>query len=122
MPYDFYLASHDYVSSPEPRSCQVLRRARGPSRDDYMVVAVTPPLPGHIYKEASDIQELVLASRFAGTTLFPITEWPMHVYIWRFRDKTAVQQLDMLEENDLELSGRGELYRTLEEALKNSPT
>jgi|ERR1051325_743614 hypothetical protein len=41
----FYLASHDYVDSPEPRLCSLLYFVNQSSRENDLMVEVDKPLP-----------------------------------------------------------------------------
>ena len=78
---DFFLISHERREPYAPRACRILKRLRTTVRDDLALVEIDPPLPRHVYNTDSDLAELILASRLGATSLFPISEWPTHVYI-----------------------------------------
>src|SRR3954465_15205417 len=66
----------------EPRACWFLDRLRNSQRDDYMLVHIDPPIhPRLADNVACPTTELLLATRHAGYTLFPVTLCPTHVYI-----------------------------------------
>lgn len=47
-----------------------------------LLVAVSPPIPGHIYMQSADLSALVLAPRYLDASLTPaISEWPCIVNI-----------------------------------------
>src|SRR5438128_2289682 len=77
----FYLVSTELRKPYEPRLCHVLRRLRSEIRDDLAMVEVEPPIPADVYDTAGDVRTLILAARHQGTSLFPVTEWPLAVYI-----------------------------------------
>ena len=78
-----YLSFAGETYAPEgPRECRGIGRLRDRNRDDYLLVEVAPPLIGQRYGLGSrDISQLLLSSRLHGDTLFPITRWPIPVYV-----------------------------------------
>lgn len=77
----FYLVSTEHFDPREPRRCTYLRRLRTETRHDLMLVAIEPPLHGQPFGLGGrELTEFVLGSRFVGSTLFPISEWPVYVY------------------------------------------
>lgn len=82
---DFFLVSTDLREPYEPRACYIVKRLRSELRDDLALVEIEPPLPRHIYETSDDIQWLILGSRHEGTSLFPVSEWPLAVYICRLK-------------------------------------
>lgn len=105
---DFYLASTELREPYEPRACRILRRIRTELRQDLALVEVSPPLPREIYDTTEDISELILASRHEGTSLFPVTEWPLAVYICRIEDTSDLHE-DMILSADLTIIDWGEI-------------
>jgi hypothetical protein len=58
-----------------------------------MLVAIEPPVIGQTYGLGSeDIYHLLLATRWEGQTLWPISHWPTHVYVLRPLDKSVINQ------------------------------
>jgi hypothetical protein len=83
--------------------------------DDYLLVEIDPPLIGQRFgRGAEDVNLLVLATRHAGQSLFPVSEWPLYVHVaLARRDLTGAATV---AEEDLQLIGWGEIYRTEEDA------
>lgn len=80
---DFYLVSTELREPYEPRACRIVRRLRSELRGDLALVEVEPPVPRHVYDTSEDVQWLILGSRHQGTSLFPVSEWPLAVEICR---------------------------------------
>lgn len=113
----FYLSTAgEYEALAEPRACAIRGRLRDLSRDDYMLVEIDPPLVGQGYGlGGQDINHLLLSTRFSGQTLFPITEWPISVYVTRVLNESILQSLSFTAE-DVELVAWGKLFQDREEA------
>ena len=88
---DFYLVSTELREPYEPRGCRIVRRLRSELRDDLALVEIEPPLPRHVYNAREDVHWLILGSRHQGTSLFPVSEWPLAVYICRPEDNGKPQ-------------------------------
>lgn len=113
----FYLASTDSSPALAPRKCFVEERlVAAEGRDDYFRVRIEPPIIGQPYGLGEkDIEDVVLATRYAGTTLHPISEWPMIVFVCRIvNDK--IRHSGKASASDLDVILIGELYPTLAEA------
>src|SRR5437660_5522938 len=61
MPVDFYLASHDYISSPEPRECTVLRPAHGTQGKAFYLIDVRPGIQLEIDGRPRQIDHLLVS-------------------------------------------------------------
>src|SRR5690349_5287861 len=80
----------------EPRACWNRGRLRDGFRDDYMLVEISPVLIGQGFGLGSvDITQLIISTRFQGTTLYPVSEWPSHVYVYRILDDTILGSLTL---------------------------
>jgi hypothetical protein len=112
----FYLASRETAAPFGPIKCFVEERLAVEGRDDYLRVRIEPPIIGQPYGLGDkDIEDVVLATRYADTTLHPISEWPMTVFVCRIiNDK--IRHSGKASAKDLEVILIGELYRTLAEA------
>lgn len=115
---DFYMSAAGEVVGDlaAPRACWVRARVRDVARDDHMLIEVAPPVMGQPYGLGSrDIGELIISARFQGSTLFPITEWPCHVYIARVLDRGVIESLAVSKKEQIEVIAWGSIFRTLEE-------
>lgn len=100
---DFYLCMEGRDDSSHPRACWRRKRLRASIRDDYLLVDITPPLIGQEYGLGEkDITKLILATRHQGVTLFRVTEWPAHVYVYRILDEAILRQ-EVFEANQVEM-------------------
>ena len=83
MQPDFVLDPTDTGDLRLLRQCWNVRRLGDGIRDDYLLVRVAPPFEGEKYGRRSDetIDHVLLCARHRGHTLFPVTEWPEHVYV-----------------------------------------
>ena len=107
---DFFLSSSEGYGLEEPRACFRIKRLLGSGRDDYLLIRIAPPIPGQPYGLGDrDIAEVVIATRHAGSSLFPITDWPVFVHVAR----PLVADIELRESvdiNELEEIGWAELY------------
>lgn len=114
---DFYLASTEHEDFVEPRACWTVGRTSAFGRNDCLVVRVEPSVIGQPYGLGEkDFEYLILASRFAGSTLLPINEWPLHVYVSGLK---AAPGKESYEEAEYEYLAWAELYPTLERASRH---
>jgi hypothetical protein len=114
---DFFLSSAgEYRPLSQPRACWTKARLRDPVRDDYMLVEIEPVLLGQPFGlGGKDISRLILSTRHQGYTLYPVTEWPSHVYVARILDETVLQTLSFTKVQ-VELIAWALIFRTVEEA------
>lgn len=108
---DFYLASTEGYGMEEPRRCYAARRLRGDHRDDFLLVKIDPPLIGQKYgMGGKDLDEVIVATRHKGASLFPVREWPVFVHVVRVL--VPVEGRDLLHDHEIESIGWAELYET----------
>lgn len=111
---DFFLCAkgeNDDLS--QPRECWRRKRLRDNIRDDYLLVDIAPPLLGQRYGLGDkDITQLIIATRHQGFTLFPVTEWPAHVYVFRILDESLLKQA-VFEAHQVEAITWGIIFRSL---------
>jgi hypothetical protein len=113
---EFFLATESYtLNLSGPRACWPKARLKDNVRDDYMLVQVVPPVIGQKYGLGEDIFTLILFSKLAGTTLFPVTEWPCPVYVTRILDESITKALSF-GLGQVELISWGIIFRTYSEA------
>lgn len=78
----FTVRSIEHRHHRERHRCEVLEAVKPKGRPAMLKVFVDPPIPGHVYDRATDVDILLLAPRHAGTSLHPkVSEWPCHVYM-----------------------------------------
>jgi hypothetical protein len=86
-----------------------------------MLVEVEPMLIGQPFGLGDrDISRLILSTRHRGYTLYPVTEWPAHVYVTRILDDTVLQTLSFTKEQ-VELIAWAMIFRSFEEAESHIP-
>jgi hypothetical protein len=114
----FYLISGERSDPQVPTACWASGRLRDQFRDDYMLVSIHPAIVGQKYGLGSqDIDRLVLSTRLAGTSLYPIREWPCHVYVMRIKN-ASIDANGIIGKEDVELIGGGTLHATEEDAQR----
>jgi len=114
---DFYLTTAgESEKLAVPRACWVKGRLKDHVRDDYMLIRIEPSLVGQGFGLGDkDILDLIISTRFEGVSLFPITEWPSHVYVARVLDEEIVKTL-VIRKDQVELVAWGMLFKTFDEA------
>lgn len=112
---DFYLTSTD--SFFEPRACFIQKRIMIEGKtNDILVVRISPNIIGQPYGlGGNNIDYVALSVRFAGSTLFPINEWPMYVHVYRIINDDFMN-LTKISPNEIQRIIWGELYETQDEA------
>jgi hypothetical protein len=78
----FLTAAGESVELANPRECWEITRLRIGPRDDYMLVSVEPPYREPFGIGYRDVYKLIIATRFKGQSLYPITSWPCHVSVF----------------------------------------
>jgi hypothetical protein len=114
---DFFLtAAGENEGLATPRACWEKARLKDPVRDDHMLVEIEPPVIGQNYGlGGEDISNLILSARHEGFSLFPVKEWPCHVYIARILDDTITKTLTFTR-GQVEIIAWGMIFCTLDEA------
>jgi len=108
---DFYLASSEGYGMEEPRRGFVIRRLRGDHRDDYLLARIEPPVIGQRFGMGGrDIDHVILATRHAGESLFPIQHWPVFVHV--VRPLVSTEGRVVLHDDEMESIAWAEVYQT----------
>lgn len=84
-------------------------------RNDYMLVSVDPPYRQPKGIGYTDMYQLVLASRWKGQSLYPISSWPCHVFVYQPLCKISPDQTN-LKQGDLAILAWADLYERFPEA------
>lgn len=110
---DFYLFSTESKRlSDTYRECYKRKRLYGGHSDGYLLCDIDPLLIGQPYGlGAADINQLVIATKHKGNTLFPINQWPMPIYVMRPLIDN-IESKDTITETDVALIAWAELYHT----------
>ena len=76
------LLDDDNPRSHVVKSCWVTGRLASESRDDWVLVTVDPPITrAESGIDGPDKAEILLAPHFQGDSLFPVSRWPLRVYV-----------------------------------------
>lgn len=107
------------------RRCSIVGRITDVEGRNYLWVRVDPPVIGQPYGLGNrDIADLLLLPHYEGTSLFPMSKFPLPVYIFRALDDGIFKDLPASSKY-LQLAAWGEIYQTREEAeavaSRNSP-
>jgi|HubBroStandDraft_1064217.scaffolds.fasta_scaffold13854_2 hypothetical protein len=112
---DFYLASTESYEFKHPRQCWRIKQLATPNRNDLLLVKIDPPLPVEEYGSRGPIDLVAIAPKRKGSTLFPISEWPMWVHVIQlFIDDPGHRDKILFEE--FKSIAWAALYQTEEEA------
>lgn len=115
---DFFLASRETDLLEAPRACTRLKRLRSDTRDDLLLVEISPPLIGQGFGLGGrDIDMVLLATRHKGASLFPINEWPIFVHVARPLIENPCDR-EVIHDDEFVSIAWAELYLTHEQALK----
>lgn len=94
------------------RECIFLRKISfSNTGKECALVRLDPAVIGQPWGAIGDIEYFVLANRFKGEWLFPISDFPCFVHIARIL-ANGVPESDLVDPSDLESVAWGELYRT----------
>lgn len=115
-PVFFLSADGEYAPLRDPRACWVEERMSDGYRDDYMRLQIEPSLIGQPFGVTGDIDQLLISSKWEGTTLYPISRWPMPVYIFRILDETIIGTGSFLK-GQVEMIAWGLIYNAKEEIV-----
>ena len=105
---DFFLVNTECDTCRPPFRCWEVARIAANGRDDYLLVKADPPI-----SKSGDF--VLLATKHPGTTLFPVSGWPMYVYV---AEATAhiIEQRSVGEER-VAILNWANLWPTMEEAM-----
>lgn len=109
---DFYLFSTEgYHLNDQVRHCFMRQRLHSDRPDGFLLCDISPPLIGQQFGLGEeDISQVLMAIRYEGSSLFPISEWPLDIYVLRIINEHVHRQLEIKTE-DYELIGLAELYQ-----------
>ena len=115
----FFLSSHDYIQSPEPRECIIIGACLVREYGERLLrVLVSPPLPGNLVGESYEIRSLLLGQIDMNLQLSDIGSRPFMVDIFVAKAETT---LDNCTASDIEKIGCGLIHLTMGDAIAASP-
>jgi len=115
---DFYLASTESDNLQEVRECRLIKQVKTRYQNEVMLITINPPIAGEPYGLGSKLIDTVMTTpRHQGRTLFPVSQWPLSVYVVRLL--VDFQKIDnIVYKGEYELIDWAELYKTREEAIR----
>ena len=116
----FYLTSSESKSfGVSVRKCEVVKSIKYGKRDDLALVRIEPVYSFEDEKNGyTEYDELILASRYEGNSIFKIQEWPIYVHV-----AVKVQEsvdYNNLREGDLKKLAWAEIYPDMQSINKVS--
>jgi hypothetical protein len=116
---DFYLTSSEGYALTQPHECRKIKRISTGCRNDLLLIKIEPPLIGQQYGLGDkDIDDLIIATRFQGDSLFPVKKWPVYVHLARPLIK-GIENIDYIRDDEFEVIAWAELYPTKKDAEAN---
>lgn len=113
----FFLTSSEARPTLIPRKCWTVERLWSEERKDYFLrIHIEPSIDGRVIGiDKDEVDEVVIATRHKGTSLNPISELPITVFVcYLFNDQ--MRNTGQISSKDLKLILIGEIYRTLADA------
>jgi hypothetical protein len=115
----YYLSSLESTRFESVRECRVERRLTFDSGKVAVEARLSPPVVGQDFNRASDIDTVILSSRYEDTVIDPVSEFPFFVFITIPKGDGYVPQ-SPVRSDDLQVIGWGELYRSHEDAERHN--
>jgi hypothetical protein len=112
-----FLSSLESTRFEPVRNCVLVRRLRFDSGKECALVRLDPPVIGQDFDSAEDIDLFLVTPRHEGARLFPVSEFPLFVFIGL--PSEDVVGADVVTAKDVVVIGWGELYRTAEDAREH---
>jgi hypothetical protein len=107
---DFYMKSSEDYRLNRLRKCYVEKRIHASRRDDYLLIRISPELDGDSFDlPNTSIENIIIATRHNGVSLFPIRKWPVAVYVLHALVEYPAER-DKLRDEELKLIGWAELF------------
>ena len=119
---DFYLASIEYDDLRDPRECWFIKRLKFNNDLQAMMLRISPSIQySYNLNEVQEINTIVIRPRHVVETLFPVSEWPLFVFINKLLvDLKRIN--DEIHSDECACIFWGEIYQTKQkanEAMKN---
>lgn len=117
MPAEFYLTTAgEYGPLTAPRVCWSRGRLNNGYGDQHMLAQIQHVLSGqHFGLNHADIGTLIFSPKWKDRPLFPMSVWPIPIYVSRILDEAIVASGTFTREQ-IEIIAWGFLFHTLDEA------
>jgi len=114
---DFFLGSSEHRGEWSlPRACWIQARINDDNGGEYLLVRINPPVIGQTYGLGEhDIADLIIAPHCSGATLFPLSRFPLPVYVYRILDRAIADDFSF-NPSRVEMVAWCEIYRKEEDA------
>jgi hypothetical protein len=114
---DFYLSSGESIGDwLQVRACWIEQYLRGWNAETYALVRLDPAAATSACSLGSKIDRVVLAPHYEGMRLFPITSYPLPVYVYELCHPLSG---DVVQREDVIMAAWCEVYQTEEAARAN---
>lgn len=113
-----YLSSLESERFELVRECRLVRFLTFNTGKIGALVTLTPGISGQDFGTGEDLFSFVLTTRFEGTSISSIDEFPCFVFIALPRQEWDNSSGEITAQ-DLQVIGWGELYRTAEDATRH---
>jgi hypothetical protein len=80
-----------------------------------MEIKIDPPLLGQLFG-MDDIDRLLISSKWTETSLYPVSRWPLPVYVMRIIDE-SILRAGSFRKDQVELIAWGMIYKQKGEIL-----
>ncbi len=118
--HPLFLASNEVIPNLGPRKCKIIQKLWSDERHDYFLrMQIEPPIIGRtVHIERDEIDEVVVATRHFGTSLYPISNFPIVVYVC-YIVNGEIYSTGNVSAKDLKILLIGEIFSNLEDAEKS---
>jgi len=114
---DFFLRSAETKEFEEIRSCKIKGQISYLDKTRGLWIEIDPSLIGQKYGLGDkDISDLILFPKFKNTGLFPISEWPFHVLVYRALDNDVYAKKKIENDQEIEMIVWASIFKNKESA------
>lgn len=116
---DFYLYSTEgYHLDDTIRKCFMRKRLYGEHKGAYILCDISPPIIGQQFGLGErDIHQIMVALRYDGSVLVPISDWPLDIYVMHILTDVTMKQI--ISKFDYEVLGLAEIYQQVADVNLN---
>lgn len=115
---DFFLGSTEHTGEfAIPRGCWIVRKILDPNTRTCLLVRISPHVTPSEKRPGAVLDHLILAPHYEGSEIDPVSEWPLHVYIYLVL-RAAIPLEPTFHWPAVEQIAWGELYPSEEEATR----